>query len=124
MAQKYILLVDDEALVLEELTETFEFEGFKVMTAASGDEALCLPDIDKMDIVISDLKMPGLSGLDMFRSLKNRESFKTPVILLSGHGAQEEQDQALELGVHACLAKPINVDDLVAIVESAIRAIR
>jgi YesN/AraC family two-component response regulator len=118
-----ILLVDDEALVLEELTETFEFEGFEVTTAATGDEAAALPGIDEMDIVISDLKMPGLSGLDLFKLLKQRGDFNGSVILLSGHGAQVEHDEAIELGIYAFLSKPIDVVDLVTVVENAIEGV-
>ncbi len=120
MPRKRILLIDDEALVLEELTETFEFEGFEVTTAASGNDALDLPDLDRIDVIISDLKMPGMSGLDLFRLLKERRDFKAKVILLSGHGAQTERDEAFELGIHAFLSKPIDVVDLVTVVENAI----
>lgn len=121
MPRKRILLIDDEALVLEELTETFEFEGFEVTTASSGNDALNLPEIDDVDVIISDLKMPGLSGIDLFKLLKERADFKAAVILLSGHGAQNEHDQAIEIGVQAFLSKPIDVVDLVAAVENAIK---
>ena len=118
MAEKRILLIDDEELVLEELSETFEFEGFDVATAASGEEALRIPDIDGIDVVVSDLKMPGMNGIELFRTFRNRPDFDASMILLSGHGAQEERDQALELGVYACLSKPIDVVELVAVVVS------
>ena len=122
MAERRILLIDDEALVLEELAETFEFEGFKVSIAASGEEALEIPDIERVDVVISDLKMPGMNGIDLFKVLKNRPDFTAKVILLSGHGAQEERDTALELGIFACLSKPIDVVELVAVVDSTFDA--
>jgi len=120
MARKRILLIDDEELVLEELCETFEFEGLDVMTAISGEEALALPDLDRADVVISDLKMPGINGIELFKVLKERPDFDARVILLSGHGAQEEHDLALELGIVSCLSKPINVVRLVAVVDSVL----
>lgn len=120
MSQNRILLIDDEAFVLEELTETFECEGFEVTTALSGEEALKIEDIAEIPVVISDLKMPGLSGIDLFETLKERSQLNAKVILLSGHGAQDARDKALDLGFFACLSKPIDIEELIEVVETAL----
>lgn len=120
MPQHRILLIDDEEFVLEELLETFEFEGFEVTTASSGEEALGLSGIDDFHVVISDLRMPGLTGIELFKALKNRPDFNAKFILLSGHGAQDAHDEAMKCGFFACLSKPIDVAHLVAVVTTAI----
>lgn len=119
MLRKRILLVDDEELVLEELAETFEFEGFDVVTASSSEEALNLCELGDIGFMISDLKMPGLSGIEMFKAMKARPDFNAKVILLSGHGAQDAHDEALECGFFACLSKPVDVENLVSVVTGA-----
>lgn len=119
MPRNRILLIDDEELVLEELAETFEFEGFDVMTVSSSEEALNLGKLEDIRIMVSDLKMPGLNGIEMFKAMKARPDFNAQAILLSGHGAQDAHDEALECGFFACLSKPVDILNLVSVVSDA-----
>lgn len=121
MNTKNILLVDDEVLVLEELAETFEFEGFDVTTALSGEDALKLDNIHDIDVVVSDLRMPGFNGLDLCKILSLRPHFHAKMILLSGHGSQDTRDEAYRLGFFACLSKPVDIGELVSVVDKALQ---
>ena len=107
-----ILLVDDEPLITEELQDALEFEGFDVEATNSVKDALIACDENDFDLVITDLKMPHLGGLDLIRGLS--EQGDAPIIfVLSGHGAESNRVEATALGAHSCFAKPIDPDVLV-----------
>lgn len=106
-----VLLVDDEPLVREELQESLEFEGFEVDAAASVSDALTVCEAQSFDVVITDLKMPGAGGLDLLRALRDGGN-PAKVMVLSGHGAASNRDEATGLGAVACFAKPVDVDEL------------
>lgn len=112
-----ILLVDDEPLVTEELQEALEFDGYDVETASSVASALEICDAASFDLVITDLKMPRLTGLDLLRALKTRAD-APQVIVLSGHGAESNKLEATELGAAACFAKPVDTDVLIEKIET------
>jgi DNA-binding response OmpR family regulator len=112
-----ILLVDDEPLVTEELQEALEFEGYEVSAAGSVNDALAVFDAETFDLVITDLKMPRVTGLDLLRALRER-SAPPRVIVLSGHGAESNKIEATALGAAACLAKPVDADRLIAEIEA------
>ena len=118
-----ILIVDDEPLLREELQESLELEGFAVDAAGNGVEALARCAGAAYDVVVTDLKMPEMGGLDLIRAL--RERAETPgaimpkTIILSGHGAERNRETAQDLGAAACLAKPVDVDDLIGEIRAA-----
>jgi CheY-like chemotaxis protein len=107
-----VLVVDDEPLLREELQESLEFEGYDVLTAADVPEALELCDQHSFDYVVTDLKMPKLGGLALLEALKNKGA-TSKIFVVSGHGAESNRDQALELGAAACFAKPVCTDSLI-----------
>lgn len=109
---KRILLVDDEPLIIEELQDAIEYEGMDVQTAGSVAEALSILDTQSFDIIITDLKMPNATGLDFLAALKERGS-TSKAIVLSGHGAQSNKQEAKDLGAIACFAKPVDTDELI-----------
>lgn len=114
-----ILLVDDEPLVLEELQETLEFEGFDVQAVGSVAEALAACGAAHFDLVITDLKMPHQGGLDLLRSLRDIQDAPR-VFVLSGHGAESNREEATELGAYACFAKPVDPDSLIGKIGEAL----
>ena len=107
-----ILIVDDEEMIREELSEALEFEEFDVTTAASAIEALKICDETSFDVIVTDLKMPKMGGLDFLRALRENET-KALVFVVSGHGAKSNEVEAVNLGAVACLSKPLDVDHLI-----------
>ena len=108
----HVLIVDDEPMLIEELQESLEFEDFKVSSAESVAAALTLCSNTSFDVVVTDLKMPNAGGLELIRELKAVD-YPAAVIVVSGHGADSNRDQATKLGAVACFAKPLDVDDLI-----------
>lgn len=113
-----VLLVDDEPLLIEELQEALEFEGYDVATASSVAEALSQTDKARFDLVVTDLKMPGQGGLDLIRALCGRTDAPR-IIVLSGHGAQSNRTEALAQGAAACMAKPVDIDTLLVAIQDS-----
>jgi len=112
-----VLIVDDEKYVLEELVEAFEDEGYSVLSASSRDAVFALEGLADVALVVTDLKMPGIDGISLYRKLCERAGFSAPAILLSGHGAQSNRIDALAAGFSACLAKPVDLEELLDIAE-------
>ena len=109
-----ILIVDDEPFLREELQESLELEGFDVVAAASVPEGLTITDNTPVDVIVTDLKMPKVGGLEFLRELKTR-GFPGRVFVVSGHGAESSREDALSLGATACFAKPLDIDAFVEV---------
>lgn len=116
---KNILLVDDEPMVSEELQEALEFEGFDVTAVESVSSALMTCDEASFDLIITDLKMPHLGGLDLLCSLQEM-SDPPKVFVLSGHGAESNRAEAISLGAAECFAKPVDPDMLISRINAAL----
>lgn len=116
-----ILVVDDEPEILETISEFLTAEGFSVTTAASGEEAAGYFAADPFPLVITDMKMPGLSGLDLLRKIKELEE-DSEVIVLTGYGTLENAIEALkDGGAYDYLRKPLeDLDDLDCAVTNAL----
>lgn len=108
-----ILIVDDEEMIREELSEALEFEDYDVTTASSAIEALGICDKNGFDVIVTDLKMPNMGGLELLSALKDKE-IKAKLFVVSGHGAISNEQEALKLGASACLSKPLDVDVLIS----------
>lgn len=107
-----ILIVDDEEMIREELKESLEFEGFEVQSAQSAIEALEVCEGDEFDVIVTDLKMPKMGGLELLQKL-NERNVQSKLYVVSGHGAASNRQEALSLGATACFAKPLNIDELI-----------
>lgn len=104
-----ILVVDDEPDIISLLKLVLEAEGYGVVPALSGDEALGLATIEAPDLVLLDLMMPGISGLETCRQLKNQPRTKnTPVIIFSALGREVDRKLTAEAGASAHITKPFN----------------
>ena len=114
-----ILVAEDEKNIREGLTDALELDGHEVTSAADGSEALKRFHKGDIDLVITDLRMPGLSGEELLEKIL-AESPGTPVIILTGHGTVETAVKAMHMGAWDFLTKPVNLDYLSLIVKQAL----
>ena len=114
-----LLVVDDEKNIREGLAAGLELDGLDVETASDGNEGLKRFLKGDIDLVISDLRMPGLSGIELLRKIQ-AETPGTPIILLTGHGTVETAVEAMRLGAWDFLTKPVNIDHLSLLVKQAL----
>lgn len=120
--QKFILIVDDDEDLRETLTEQFELtEGFTALTAASGEEALRILGAERVDLVILDVDMPGLSGREVVRRMREA-NIRVPVIMLTGRSGEADTVAGLEAGANDYVAKPFSFAVLLARVRSQLRS--
>jgi DNA-binding response OmpR family regulator len=117
-----ILIADDEKAVRELVRFAFERRGFDVVEAADGMETLNIARQELPDLVLLDAMMPGLSGYDVCRQLKELEATKeTPIVFLSAKGQAYEVAEGLEAGAVAYVIKPFSPKELVTQVEEVLR---
>jgi DNA-binding NtrC family response regulator len=102
-----ILVVDDDAIVLEGLRVALARDGFEVVLAKSGYAAIDALSKEHFDLVLTDLKMPGLSGIRVLECSREL-SPETPVVVLSGYAKREAADEALAKGAREFLVKPVD----------------
>ena len=119
MRQFRILVVDDEPRIINFLKIKLEASGYKVIVAASGREALELMPTAQPDLVVLDVMMPGIVGLETLRRVRAASS--VPVIILSAKESSDDKVKGLKLGADDYLAKPFRPDELVARIESVRR---
>jgi DNA-binding response OmpR family regulator len=113
-----VLLVDDEIDFVAILGERLTARGLSVQIALSGDEALAKLQRERIDVVVLDISMPGMSGIEALEQMKRiRPSVK--VILLTGYGSIDSGIQGLNLGADNYLMKPVETEDLVAKIRNA-----
>ncbi|MEX0279898.1 MAG: phosphate regulon transcriptional regulator PhoB [Arenibacterium sp.] len=123
--QPVVLVVEDEPAQREVLAYNLEAEGFRVLRAANGDEALLLVDEDAPDIIVLDWMMPQLSGIEVCRRLKIRpETRSIPIIMLSARSEEVDKVRGLETGADDYVVKPYSVVELMARVRSQLRRVR
>ena len=115
-----ILLVDDDPDLLKLITMRLSSVGYRVRTAASGDAALALLAVTRPGVVISDLRMPGIDGLQLFEAI-HREHPALPVIILTAHGTIPDAVAATQRGVFGFLTKPFDSQELLQKVAAALR---
>lgn len=114
-----ILVVDDELSMREFISILLEREGYEVLTAADADTALSRMAASDIDLVISDVQMPGLSGLELLARIKS-ESPDTAVLLVTAFSTAEQAVEAMKLGAYDYLAKPFKVDEIKILVRNAL----
>jgi DNA-binding response OmpR family regulator len=114
-----ILVVDDEPTVRESLDEILRLEGYNVVSVENGDLAIKTMQSESFDLILLDLKLPGMDGIDVMR-LATKISPDTKIILLTGHGSMESAVEALRHSAHDYLIKPIPTRELLTSVERAI----
>lgn len=115
-----ILTIDDEENIRNGLADNFELEGYNVEKAASGKEGLAIIAKGGIDLVITDLRMDGISGEEVVRHVTT-ENPGIPIIVLTGHGSIEDATAAIKAGAYDFLTKPLDLDHLNLIVKNALK---
>lgn len=113
-----VLIVDDEVELVSALQERLNLRGFGATGVTTGAEALAHLARAECDVVLLDVKMPGLGGLEVIKSIKAHHP-EIQVILLTGHGSAQDAEQGMRLGAFDYLMKPINIANLVRILHAA-----
>ncbi len=115
-----VLLVDDEKEFVHTLSERLQTRRMQPAIAYDGEQALAMVASDEPEVIVLDLKMPGIDGIEVLRRVK-RSHPRTEVIILTGHGSDAEQLLAEELGAFAYLRKPVDIDELTDTMKAAYR---
>ena len=122
---KKILVVDDEEIIIRSLAKLIEKSGFEVFVAKTGQDALVMVEEEEFDLVISDMRMPGMSGVEVvkgiFEVLEGRGLERTPVIFITGYADPKCEQEAKELNPIAYIYKPFDISDLVEKVKEALK---
>lgn len=107
-----ILVVDDEEGIRETLSEILEDEGYQVITASTGEEAIKIFRMESPDLVFLDIWLPGIDGIETLKEIKNIRR-EVPVIMISGHGTIEIAIKAIQMGACDFIEKPLSLDRIV-----------
>ena len=113
-----VLLVDDEQIFVDSLTKVLRRRGMVVLSASDGAAGLELLSREDVDVIVLDVRMPGMDGIATFKAIRERDSLM-PVIFLSGHIDIKQVSQALKDGCSEILLKPCPIDNLVSSIENA-----
>ncbi|MBQ2261374.1 MAG: phosphate regulon transcriptional regulator PhoB [Loktanella sp.] len=123
--QPSVLVVEDEPAQREVLAYNLESEGFRVIKAADGNEALLLIEEEHPDLILLDWMLPGTSGIEICRQIKSRPAFRmTPVIMLSARSEEVDKVRGLETGADDYISKPYSIIELLARVKAHLRRSR
>lgn len=118
-----VLLVDDEVEFMETLVKRMRKRGLEVQGVKSGEEALDLLAGQRPDVVVMDVKMPGMNGIEVLKQIKKRWPM-LEVIMLTGHASLELAMQGMESGAYDYLMKPMDLDELLYKIEDAYDSIK
>jgi DNA-binding NtrC family response regulator len=118
MAEYRVLLVDDEEEFVSALSERLMLRGIEVDSALNGEEALASLKEKEFEVVILDVMMPGLGGLEVLRQIKSTHP-NTQVILLTGHGSTREGIEGMRLGAFDYLIKPVDIEEMLEKMKAA-----
>ncbi len=113
-----ILIVDDEVEFAEAFAERLRLRGFSAYIANSGEQALRIVEEGSINIMVLDLKMPGMDGLEVLRRVKKTHP-EVQVIILSGHGSEMDESYVRSIGAFAYLRKPADIGDVLEAVKRA-----
>jgi two-component system, OmpR family, KDP operon response regulator KdpE len=114
-----VLIVEDEAPIRRFLKAALEAQGFKLLEATTGEQAITTAALNNPDIILIDLGLPDIDGLEVIKRI--REWSHTPIIVISARGKDKEKVEGLDAGADDYLAKPFSVEELLARMRVAIR---
>jgi len=113
-----ILIIDDEKSIRNTLREILEYEKYQVDDAADGNEGLQYVDKEKYDVILCDIKMPRMDGIDVLKAILQKTD--TPVVMISGHGNIETAVESIKLGAYDYIAKPLDLNRLLITLRNAL----
>jgi len=115
-----ILVVDDDKLVNEFVDETLTRAGYDVTSAMSGEEAVELAEIEDFDLVLSDVRMPGMGGIELLKTIR-KQSPQSLIIMITAYGTVKNAVEAMKLGAFDYILKPFSPDELEIIIKKALK---
>ncbi|GAB4271888.1 MAG: sigma-54 dependent transcriptional regulator [Deferrisomatales bacterium] len=121
--KRRVLVVDDEESILRSLEGALADEGYEVAVAPTGEAALAVVDADDPDVVLLDVWLPGMDGLEALAAMRSRYA-DLPVVMMSGHGTIETAVRATKLGAYDFIEKPLSLDKVLLCLDNAVRASR
>ena len=113
-----VLIVDDEEELVSALVERLTLRGFEAKGVTTGADALAYLDEASCDVVLLDVKMPGIGGLEVIERIKEKQP-NLEVVLLTGHSSAQDAERGMTLGAFDYLMKPVKIDDLLRVLLSA-----
>lgn len=119
--QRTILVVDDDAAVTRLFRRVLDEAGFAVATAATGEAALSAIEVSPPDLVLLDVGLPDVDGIDIVQAVREHASRHIVIVLVTGHAAVAERVRGLDAGADDHMTKPVHVDELVARVKAHLR---
>lgn len=120
MMSKKILIVEDDFDTRYVLSLILKSEGYEVLTAADGECAAALATGERFDLIITDISMPRLNGIEMTRKIRhNKEIASTPILAITAYG-ELTAERALAAGASACARKPLEFNDFLPLVKNLI----
>jgi two-component system, cell cycle response regulator DivK len=115
---KRILIVEDDRLSMTLLSDFLNVHGYTILKTSDGSEAINLARDEQPDLILMDIRLPNISGLDVTRLLKQDDQTKViPIIAVTAFATPGDETEALESGCAAYITKPVNVDELLRTVE-------
>ena len=120
MKDMKVLLVDDEEEFVKALAERLKMRDLRSDTVLDGEEALSFVEDQEPDVMVLDLKIPGIDGMEVLRQVRKAYP-NIQVIILTGHGTEKHEEEAKRLGAFDYLEKPVNLDVLVKKMKAAYR---
>jgi CheY-like chemotaxis protein len=120
--KELILLADDSPITLTVVSARLQETGYEVVTATRGDDALALAHERHPDLVVLDIGMPGMDGIEVSQRLRGDHSFAdVPIVLLTSHALSEYLQEGLDAGADAYLVKPVGPQKLVSLFEELLK---
>ncbi|MGQ9631136.1 MAG: response regulator [bacterium] len=116
-----VLVVDDDALVRDSMKYLLSEDDYQVTVAGSGTEALELIDKDSYDVILTDLRMPDMSGIELLRRIRGKKC-KTPVAILTAYGTVEAVVEALQNGAYNFITKPLEIKEIRKVVAKGVKS--
>jgi DNA-binding NtrC family response regulator len=113
-----VLLVDDEVDFVRTLAQRLAMRDFIITTTHTGEDALSLTEHEQPDVIVLDLKMPGMGGLEVLKRLKAHHQY-TQVIILTAHGNEKDREEADKLDAYDFLKKPVDIETLMDTIKAA-----
>ncbi len=121
MKRNKLLVVDDEHLIRWSLEQNLKKQGYEVVTAGSGEDALRLVREEQPDLVLLDIQLPGISGIDVLEKIKDHDD-DIIVIMVTANSGLENAVNAMRLGAYDYISKPFNLDELAIVVKKALES--
>jgi len=121
---KSILIIDDDQLVVKTLSRYLKTYGYKIETAVSGEEAIAKSETMPFDLIVSDIRMPGMNGLETLKKLRSiaqdKHRINIPEIIITGYASDENHKEAENMGIVNYIYKPFDVSVFIDAVKKAL----